>query len=68
MKKQHEKNLKNKNDFSKGVRGKYYKKYMQGTNIVVLDPKISKIFPDSASVNEALIILIKVGTKVKKFA
>lgn len=41
-------------DFSKGVRGKYAKRFAEGSNIVVLDPDLAKVFPDSRSVNEAL--------------
>jgi len=41
-------------DFSKGTRGKYTKKYAKGTNIVVLDPDVAKVFKDSASVNDIL--------------
>ena len=41
-------------DFSKGVRGKYAKRYAEGTNVVVIDPDLSQYFPDNASVNEAL--------------
>jgi len=41
-------------DFSKGVRGKYAKRFAAGSNVVVLDPDLAKVFPDSASVNDAL--------------
>jgi hypothetical protein len=41
-------------DFSSGVRGKHVRQFSEGTNIVVLDPDVSQIFPDSESVNEAL--------------
>ena len=41
-------------DFSKGVRGKYAKRYAEGTNIVVLEPDVARAFPDSAAVNSAL--------------
>jgi hypothetical protein len=41
-------------DFSKGVRGKYAKRYHQGTNIVVLDPDVAEEFPNSEAVNQAL--------------
>jgi hypothetical protein len=42
-------------DYSKAVRGKYYKRLMEeGANVVVLDPDIAAVFRDSASVNEAL--------------
>ncbi len=41
-------------DFSGGVRGKYAKRFAQGTNIVLLEPDVAKAFPDSESVNSAL--------------
>ena len=41
-------------DFSRGVVGKYAKQYAEGTNIVVLDPDVAKVFPDSEAVNQAL--------------
>ncbi|HEV3469621.1 MAG TPA: hypothetical protein VG148_09895 [Pyrinomonadaceae bacterium] len=41
-------------DFSRGVVGKYAKQYAEGTNIVLLDPDVAKVFPDSESVNQAL--------------
>ena len=37
-----------------GVRGKYAKRYHEGTNVVLIDPDLHKIFPDSESVNKAL--------------
>ncbi len=37
-----------------GVRGKYTKSYREGTNIVLIDPDLRKLFPDSESVNRAL--------------
>lgn len=46
-------------DFSQGVRGKYYKRYQAGSNIIVLDPEIAAIFTSSESVNEALRSLIR---------
>jgi len=41
-------------DLRGGVRGKYYKRYKQGTNVVLLEPDLAKVFRDSATVNEAL--------------
>ena len=41
-------------DFSAGIRGKYAKRYAEGTNVVVIDPDIIKYFPDNESVNNAL--------------
>ena len=37
-----------------GERGKYAKRYREGTNVVVIDPDLQKIFPDSDAVNRAL--------------
>jgi hypothetical protein len=51
-------------DFSGGIRGKYYQAYKQSSNVVVLDPDVAEIFPDSASVNEALRLLAKIAKKV----
>lgn len=54
-------------DFSKGVRGKYVKRYAEGTNVVILSPDVAEVFPDSESVNEALRVLVKVARqKVKR--
>jgi hypothetical protein len=41
-------------DFRKGVRGKYAKKYQEGSNIVLLDPDVAKVFKTPTSVNKAL--------------
>ena len=41
-------------DLRGGVRGKYYERYRQGTNLVLLDPDIADVFKDSTSVNAAL--------------
>lgn len=41
-------------DFRGGVRGKYARRFAQGTNVVVLDPDVAAAFPDSAAVNRAL--------------
>ena len=37
-----------------GVRGKYYKRAMAGTNLVLLDPDVARMFPDAKSVNQTL--------------
>jgi hypothetical protein len=41
-------------DFSGAVRGKYAKRYAEGTNVVVLDPDVADVFKDAESVNETL--------------
>jgi hypothetical protein len=53
-------------DFRGGVRGKYYKQYMEGTNVVLLDPDVASVFRDSESVNEALRLLIKTAGQLKQ--
>jgi len=45
-------------DFSGGVRGKHAARYAAGTNVVVLDPDIAAVFPNSVAVNEALRALV----------
>jgi hypothetical protein len=56
-------------DFSKGIRGKYAKRYAEGTNVVVLAPDVAEFFPDSESVNTALRALVGVARKnVRKTA
>ena len=37
-----------------GVRGKYYCRAAGGTNLVLIEPDLAKMFPDSAAVNRAL--------------
>jgi len=54
-------------DFSEGVRGKHYKGYQAGTIVVFLDPDIAAVFPDSASVNQALRLLVRLS-KTKAIA
>jgi len=41
-------------DFSAAVRGATAARYAEGTNIVVVERDVLDVFPDSASVNEAL--------------
>ena len=53
-------------DFSKGVQGKYAKRYAEGTNVVVIDPDVAKIFPDHDSVNQALRSLAEIIRRQKK--
>jgi len=44
-----------------GVRGKYAKKYCEGTNLVLLEPEIAKAFPNAKAVNEALRLVIELN-------
>lgn len=54
-------------DFSGGVRGKHYRAYQQGTNVVFLEPDIAEVFKDSEAVNHALRMLIELaGNELKR--
>lgn len=46
-------------DFSKGVRGKYYKRYRASMVTVELAPDVAQYFPDSAAANEGLRELLR---------
>jgi hypothetical protein len=41
-----------------GVRGKYYRPAKAGTNLVLIEPDLAEAFPDEASVNRALRLLV----------
>jgi hypothetical protein len=53
--------LRKEYDFSQGVRGKHYRGYQAGTNVVFLEPDVAKAFPDSDRVNEALRLLLRLA-------
>jgi hypothetical protein len=53
-------------DFSKGVQGKYAKSYAEGTNVVIIEPDVAKVFPDHDSVNQALRSLVEIIKRHKK--
>lgn len=40
-----------------GVRGKYYQEASAGTNLVLIEPELASLFPDTQSVNRALRLL-----------
>jgi hypothetical protein len=52
-------------DLRGGVRGKYYKQYMEGTNVELFDPDVAAVFRDSDSVNQALRVLIKAAGQIE---
>lgn len=45
----------------KGVRGKHFAAYQQGSNLVLLKPELAKIFPDADAVNAALESLVGIA-------
>jgi len=53
-------------DFSRGVRGKYARRYAEGTNVVVVDPDVAEYFPDHDSVNRALRSLTEIIKRRRK--
>ena len=48
-----------------GVRGKYYRR-ATGTNLVLIDPELAEVFPDTESVNRALRVLAEVGASTPR--
>lgn len=48
---------------SPGVTGKYFRRYAEGTNLVLLDPDIADAFPSAKDVNDALRALVSVAIK-----
>ena len=56
-------------DYSKGIRGKYYRRLMkEGSNIVKLEPDVAKVFRISDAVNDALRSLLKVSESAQRYA
>ena len=41
-------------EFEGGERGKFAAEYARGTNVILLEPDLMDVFPDSESVNAAL--------------
>lgn len=52
-----------RSDFGKLERGKYYKRVKAQSNVVVLDPEVAAVFPNSTAVNKALHSLVEVAEK-----
>jgi len=54
-------------DYSKGIRGKYYKRLLEeGANVVVLEPDVAKAFSDSVAVNTALRSLLNLTSSTQR--
>lgn len=47
-----------------GVRGKYYREATAGTNLVLIEPELASVFPDTESVNRALRLLADTAESV----
>ena len=54
-------------DYSKAVRGKYYRRLLkEGANVIVLEPDVARVFQDSAAVNDALRSLLAVTQATRR--
>jgi hypothetical protein len=53
-------------DFSRGARGKYVRRYAQGANVVVLEPDVAKVFPNTEAENSSLRVLASIFRRQKK--
>lgn len=53
-----------RSDFKKLERGRYYQRVKASSNVVVLDPEVAAVFPNSAAVNKALHSLVEVAETV----
>lgn len=51
-----------------GVRGKYFRRFQAGTNVVVLEPEVAKAFPTDAAVNAALRAVLRATSVVRRFS
>mgnify|MGYP003394605303 CR=1 FL=1 len=52
-----------RSDFGKLERGKYHKRVMASSNVIILDSEVAAVFPNSAAVNKALHSLVDVAQK-----
>ena len=49
-----------------GVRGKYYRQATEGNNLVLVEPELAEVFPDTESVNRALRLLVDTAEAAAK--
>ena len=48
-----------RSDFGELIRGKYAERIAQSTNVVLLEPKVARAFPNDDAVNAALLGLLR---------
>jgi hypothetical protein len=53
--------LREEYDFSGAVRGKYHARYLESSNVVVLDPDVAAGFKNAEAVNNALRALLRIA-------
>ncbi len=60
---EHEQDMLPEYDFADGARGKHHEDYKAGTNVILLEPDLAKAFPDSATVNRVLRLLLNLASE-----
>ncbi len=60
--------LRTEYDFSRGVRGKYFRRYHRGANVVVLEPDVARVFSNAQTVNDSLRALAGIIRRQKAVA
>jgi hypothetical protein len=55
-------------DFSTGVRGKHFRRYHRGANVVVLEPDVAMVFSIAGTVNDSLRALAGIIRRQKAVA
>lgn len=55
-------------DFSRGTRGRYFRRYHRGANVVVLEPDVAKVFSNAETVNDSLRALAGIIRRQKAVA
>ena len=58
--------MKEEYDFRRGTRGKYARRYAQGTNVVLLAPDVARVFPNAEAVNSSLRALAEIARVQRK--
>jgi len=53
-----------RSDFKKLERGRYYARVRASSNVLLLDPDVATVFPNSEAVNEALHSLLEVAQAI----
>jgi hypothetical protein len=52
-----------RSDFPALVRGKYVERLRKSSNVIVLEPEVASLFPNSAAVNAALRSLVEIARR-----
>jgi hypothetical protein len=52
-------------DFPKLVRGKYADRLRKSSNVIILDPELADLFPNSEAVNSALRSLSEIARRAR---